>query len=126
MYETMSANLESATATEAKQNRDFEDFIAVKETERKEAEALKKQKEGEKAEAELKLADAQQIYDDTLSQKNADIEFFDETKARGMCFLFALSPPSAPLRNCLATVANWDIVPLLHLANLSGRKATCS
>ena len=66
-------------------------------------------------EAELKLADAQQIYDDTLSQKNADIEFFDETKARGMCFLLALSPPSAPLRNCLATMANRDIVPLLYI-----------
>merc|ERR1712176_729255 len=37
-------------------------------------------KEGQKADAESLLADTTQSYDDTEDQKEADIEFFDETK----------------------------------------------
>merc|ERR1711972_545681 len=50
-------------------------------TEKDDAEAQIATKEGQKAEAETRLADSQQIYDDTAAQKAADIKFFDETKA---------------------------------------------
>jgi len=81
MYDTFAADLETATLTEASANTKFEDFIAIKTVELKAMEADKAKKEGEKAEAEVQLADTQQIYDDTLAQKEADIAFFDETKA---------------------------------------------
>jgi len=80
MYETFVTDLESATMTEATQNREFETFIAIKSEELAELEEIKATKEGEKAEAEASLAETTQSYDDTESQKKADIEFFDATK----------------------------------------------
>merc|ERR1719198_988761 len=81
MYDTFASELESATKDEADQNKDFENLIAIKTTEMKQAEADKKQAEADKAESEAQLADTQQVYDDTTEQKKADIVFFDETKA---------------------------------------------
>jgi len=81
MYETFATDLESATQAEATSNKNFEAFIAEKTAELKEDEADKEKKEGEKAEAEQRLADTQNMYDDTVAQKDADIKFFDVTKA---------------------------------------------
>jgi len=81
MYETFVTDLESATMTEATQNREFETFISIKAEELSELEATKATKEAEKAEAEAALAETTQSYDDTDAQKKADIEFFDTTKS---------------------------------------------
>merc|ERR1719440_564243 len=79
MYDTFSTNLESDTQTEAKKNRDYEDFIAEKQKEMIELKEVKAKKEGEKASAEELLADTTQNYDDTTAQMEADIAFFDAT-----------------------------------------------
>jgi len=81
MYDTFAADLEAATLAEASANTKFEDFIAIKTVELKDMEREKAKKEAEKADAEVQLADTQQLYDDTAAQKEADIAFFDETKA---------------------------------------------
>jgi len=80
MYETFTADLESATQAEATSNMNFEKFIAEKTKEFKEDEAEKEKKEAETAESEQRLADTQNMYDATVAQKEADIKFFDETK----------------------------------------------
>jgi hypothetical protein len=81
MYGTFSTDLEGALVTEATRNRDFEDFIAVKTRQLTLLEEDKAKKEELKASAEENLANTQQSYDDTERQKEADIAFFDETKA---------------------------------------------
>mmetsp|Transcript_98718 Transcript_98718/g.304228 ORF Transcript_98718/g.304228 Transcript_98718/m.304228 type:complete len:591 (-) Transcript_98718:64-1836(-) len=81
MYDTFSADLESATETEADRNRKFELFIAQKVQQLKAMQAQKAKKEGLKAAAEELLADTTQMYDDTEGQMKADIAFFDKTKA---------------------------------------------
>merc|ERR1719160_2433161 len=81
MYDTFATDLESQTETEATKQRDFEDFIAVKVKELKHMESEIARKEEEKAEAAQQLADAMQELDDVTKQMDADIEFFDQTKA---------------------------------------------
>merc|ERR1719375_2178677 len=81
MYETFSADLESATNDEATKNRLFEDFIATKQQELIELKETLAKKEEEKAEAEGLLAEATEAYDETEAQMKADIDFFDATKA---------------------------------------------
>eukprot|EP00403_Amphidinium_massartii_P014650 CAMPEP_0178411228 /NCGR_PEP_ID=MMETSP0689_2-20121128/21386_1 /TAXON_ID=160604 /ORGANISM="Amphidinium massartii, Strain CS-259" /LENGTH=716 /DNA_ID=CAMNT_0020032427 /DNA_START=53 /DNA_END=2203 /DNA_ORIENTATION=+ len=81
MYTTFATDLEHSTKTEADQNSKYEAFIAAKEAELAAMEELKEQKEKEKAEAEARLAQETQLYDDTEAQMNADIKFFDATKA---------------------------------------------
>jgi len=81
MYDTFAADLESATRDEAGANSKFEDFVAIKAEELAALEAEKAKKEGQKADAEERLADTQQMYDDTTAQREADVVFFDETKA---------------------------------------------
>jgi len=80
MYETFTADLESATQAEATANTNFEAFIATKTEELHSMEKSKAEKEAEKAESEQRLADTQALYDDTEEQKKADINFFDVTK----------------------------------------------
>jgi len=80
MYNTFVTDLEEATMDESSANRKFEDFIYTKQVELADDKASKLKKEGQKAEAENLLADTTQSYDDTQAQKEADIEFFDETK----------------------------------------------
>jgi len=65
MYETFVTDLESATMTEATQNREFETLLAIKTEELGELEATKATKEAEKAEAEANHAESTQSYDDT-------------------------------------------------------------
>jgi hypothetical protein len=81
MYETFVTDLESATMTEATQNREYETLMSIKAQELSELESTKATKESEKADAEANLAENTQSYDDTDTQKRADIEFFDATKA---------------------------------------------
>merc|ERR1719330_891975 len=81
MYDTFATNLEDATLTEATQNRQFEDLIAEKVKQLKKLQATKSKKEAEKADAETLLAETTQNYDDTKAQMEANIAFFDETKA---------------------------------------------
>jgi len=79
MYDTFTSDLEGATRDEAAANTKFESYIAVKTVELKDMEAERQKKEGVKAESEVRLADTQQMYDDTVAQKEANIKFFDET-----------------------------------------------
>jgi hypothetical protein len=80
LYNTFSTDLEAATSKEATSNRDYELFIKEKQAELAAMEMAKKLREEQKAEAEVALAEATQLYDDTDKQKAADIEFFDATK----------------------------------------------
>merc|ERR1719277_1470134 len=79
MYTTFASDLESATQTEAKQNREFEDYMHLKATQKASKEAQRAEKRKKKAEAEEQLADTQSIYDETDAQRKADIKFFDQT-----------------------------------------------
>lgn len=80
MYDTMSADLEKQTHTEASKQRAFEDLIAELKHALENMKSELRKKEGQKAEAEQILADASQQLDDTTKQLKSDIEFFDITK----------------------------------------------
>jgi len=80
MYNTFVTDLEEATQDEGAANRKFEDYIYEKEKELANMKSTKLRKEGQKADAESLLADTTQAYDDTEAEKEADIDFFDETK----------------------------------------------
>jgi len=80
MYDTMSADLEKQTATEAGKQRAFEDLLAELKESLKNMQSELRHKEELKAEAEQILADATQELDDTTTQLKNDIEFFDLTK----------------------------------------------
>jgi hypothetical protein len=81
MYMTFAGDLEDSTMTEATQNKDFENLIAVKSEELATMQKTVAKKTGQKADAEQALADANQDYDDTTKQLAADKEFFDASKA---------------------------------------------
>jgi len=80
MYATFSADLEEATMTEAKQNKNYEKLTATLQEEAIDMNTVKDRKEDEKASTESDLADTTANYDDTTDQMKADIAFFDETK----------------------------------------------
>merc|ERR1719456_462498 len=80
MFDTFSMNLEKSTETEATQQKNFENLMAVKNSELSEMTAMRTKKEGEKADAEKTLADTQQELDDTTTQMKADVNLFDTTK----------------------------------------------
>jgi hypothetical protein len=79
MYDTMSADLEKQTHTEASKQRAFEDLIAELKESLRNMESELRKKEAKKAEASMILADASQELDDTTAQLKSDIEFFDLT-----------------------------------------------
>jgi len=81
MYDSFTAELESNTNTEAASQRDFEDLIA---TLAKEVNTMNEQiikREEKKADASQELAEKIQELDDTKATMEADIDFFDKTKA---------------------------------------------
>merc|ERR1719327_1882003 len=80
MYLTFSNNLESSTLDEATQNADYEKMYATLEKQNNEFKETRARKETEKAEAEAMLADTTKAYEDTEKQMKADIEFFGQTK----------------------------------------------
>jgi len=80
MYETFAADVEEQTTEEGHQNREYEDFIAVKLKEYNEMKEVLEEKKREKNEAEVMLTEATEAYDDTQDTMKADIEFFDSTK----------------------------------------------
>merc|ERR1719456_699836 len=80
MFDSFSMNLEKSTEVEATQQKNFENLMAVKNSELSEMTAMRTKKEGEKADAEKTLADTQQELDDTTTQMKADVNLFDTTK----------------------------------------------
>jgi len=80
MYLTFSANLESDTLEEADRNADYEKLYATLEETNNQLKDTRERKESEKAEAEAMLADTTKMYEETEKQREADIEFFGETK----------------------------------------------
>merc|ERR1719324_702969 len=80
IYETFTKDIEERTKEEADAQKAYEDLIAEK------VKALKhmleeiKEKNGEKADAEVQLADLSQQVEDTTKQLKVDIEFFDAMK----------------------------------------------
>jgi hypothetical protein len=80
MYLTFSNNLETSTLDEANQNHDYEQLSATLEKQNNEFKETRARKETEKAEAESMLADTTKAYEDTEKQMKADIEFFGQTK----------------------------------------------
>lgn len=81
MYSAFAVELEAATKSEATSNRNFEGLIATKQAELSMMQASVAKKQTKKAEAEAMLAESEQSYDDTEQQLQADIDFFDATKA---------------------------------------------
>merc|ERR1719265_703388 len=81
MYDTFAADLQKQTAEEGAAQRKFEALIAELEEQMRHMKKQVVEKEKEKAEASVQLAEAMQILDDTQKQLDADIEFFDLTKA---------------------------------------------
>jgi hypothetical protein len=80
MYTTFASNLEEATMTEAKQNKNYEKLTATMQMEAIDMNTIKARSADEKAEAESDLADATATYDTTTDQMKSDIKFFDETR----------------------------------------------
>merc|ERR1719235_2835321 len=80
MYDTFSMNLEKATETEATQQKNYEDLMAVKNKEMHTLTETRRVKEEDKAVAETDLATASQALDDTTEAMNADTTLFDSTK----------------------------------------------
>merc|ERR1719215_1550658 len=68
------------TSTEATQNTDFEAFLAQQKTEIVNLKAHRKECQETKAKAEKQLAEDTAEYDDTKAEREANIEFFDQTK----------------------------------------------
>jgi chromosome segregation ATPase len=80
MFQTFTANLETAAATEADNQKIFEDLMAAKEKEESDLQFTLDAKEAENAEATTVEAESQEDREDTTTQLNADQTFFDETK----------------------------------------------
>lgn len=77
MYSTFSSDLEKETKTEGDANKDYEDLMKTKVEALVALQEKVEKKQNEKAEAAVDLADTTQNYDDTDTQMNDDIEFFD-------------------------------------------------
>jgi len=80
MYTTFAENLESATMSEAKQNKNYETVANTEEKQTKGFQKVKLEKEVAKAKAESELAATTSTYDSTTEEMKANIKFFDEAK----------------------------------------------
>jgi len=80
MYTTFAANLEEATMSEAKQNKNYETVSNAEAKQTKGFQKAKLTKEKAKAKAESDLADTTETYDSTTAEMKANIKFFDEAK----------------------------------------------
>jgi hypothetical protein len=81
MYDTFTANLETETQTEATNQKNFENVMAVKADELAKSTEVLQKTEANKAESDKQLADTMQELEDTTVQMKDDTKFFDETKA---------------------------------------------
>jgi hypothetical protein len=81
MYTTFSNNLQTSTADEAKAHRNYEDLMATYQTELITLQETVVKKEQKKAEDELQLSDATQLYADSEKRLKSEVELFDVTKA---------------------------------------------
>merc|ERR1719247_2746636 len=105
MYTTMGIDLMTSTADEAKKNRAFEDFMAVKDKELRRLKKTHEKKTREKVEAESMLAEATEAYDETGKQLAADTDFFDITK-----------------KACIEKTEEWQVRSKHRKAELEGVK----
>jgi predicted nucleic acid-binding Zn-ribbon protein len=103
MYKTFSEDMEKETKTESKSNKDYEDLMSTKVKELIALQEKVDKKEGEKADAAQDLADTTQNYDDTESQMEADIKFFNEA-----------------VKNCEKTAGNWEERQKMRAEELAG------
>mmetsp|Transcript_134916 Transcript_134916/g.288647 ORF Transcript_134916/g.288647 Transcript_134916/m.288647 type:complete len:730 (-) Transcript_134916:135-2324(-) len=81
MYDTFTTDLESRIKEEAGAHRAYEDLMASLHSQLVLLQESLAKKQQEKAEAETMLAEATQGHSDTMAQLNADVAFFDATKA---------------------------------------------
>jgi len=81
MYATFAKNVQTATADEAKAHRNYEDLMATYQKQLNTLEETLVKKTQRKAEDEIQLADATQIYADSEDQLKSEIKLFDATKA---------------------------------------------
>merc|ERR1719333_2030672 len=81
MYDSFSANLETANAEEADKRKAYEELHATSLQEHATLTATLEAKTKEHADAEKKLADNKVLLEETKVQLAADEKFFDETKA---------------------------------------------
>jgi regulator of replication initiation timing len=109
MYATFSKDLETETLLEADKNEHYEKVMATMEDEKNKLTETLERKTKEKAEAEALLADTTKAYDDTQKQMEADIAFFDQTKAA-----------------CESKHAEWELRKKLRAQELLGIKKALS
>jgi hypothetical protein len=109
MYSTFSKDLETETLLEADKNEHYEKVMAEMESEKNKLTETLERKTKEKAEAEALLADTTKAYDDTQKQMEADIAFFDQTKAA-----------------CESKHAEWELRKKLRAQELLGIKKALS
>lgn len=81
MYTTFSNNLQTSTADEATAHRNYEDLMATYQSELITLQETVVKKEQKKAEDELQLSDATQLYADSEKRLKSEVELFDVTKA---------------------------------------------
>lgn len=103
MYTTFATNLEEDTQEEFTRQTQFEKKIALLQEELAAMSATVLKKQGQKADAEVTLADTTQALEDTTNMMNDDAEFFDETK-----------------KNCKAKSDEWSERSRLRVEELDG------
>merc|ERR1719440_1109015 len=81
MYTTMTKDLQTRTSEEAKSYRDYEDLMHTYQKQLKTLQEELVKKQNKKTEAEIQLADANQLYADSEEQLAAEEKLFDSTKA---------------------------------------------
>merc|ERR1719440_2709147 len=81
MYATMTKDLQTRTSEEAKSYRDYEDLMHTYQKQLKTLQEELVKKQDKKTEAEIQLADANQLYADSEEQLKAEEKLFDTTKA---------------------------------------------
>jgi len=81
MYTTFGKNLQTSTGDEATAHRNYEDLMATFQKQLATLEETLVKKEQKKAEDEIQLADAMQVYADSEEQLKAEIKLFDATKS---------------------------------------------
>jgi hypothetical protein len=103
MYDSFTANLETANAEEADKQKAYEELFATQLQEHATLTATLEMKTKEKADAEKQLADDKVLLEETKAQLAADEKFFDETKA-----------------SCKAKAAEWAEAVRLRTEELHG------
>jgi len=80
MYDTFTGDLEKANAEEADSQKAFEELMATKQKELETLQATLEQQKADDASKLKKLAESEELQDNTKTQLEADEKFFAETK----------------------------------------------